>query len=220
MKYYRLIYRAGMLRAHRAVARQYGQEFWRRFAAEAASALDEVIAKTPDIGSTIFAFNYAFTPAYIAWYRAARAQGLTQAQTDSLLWLFNEGIITLVPKFARRAYMDAYLRAFRKKAPAHEALCAAGRVHPYDYRLKYIEGGQNTFGIDITECGMLKLARDFGAEGIFPAVCRVDYLMAHLMGSGFERTKTLGDGDDCCNCRYTIGGTCEWAPEKGFVERK
>ncbi|WP_315115539.1 hypothetical protein [uncultured Clostridium sp.] len=33
-------------------------------------------------------------------------------------------------------------------------------------------------------------------------------------------TKTLGDGDDCCNCRYIIGGSCEWSPEKGFVDRK
>lgn len=37
---------------------------------------------------------------------------------------------------------------------------------------------------------------------------------------GFERTKTLGDGDECCNCRYYIKGDCDWSPEKGFNDRK
>lgn len=30
----------------------------------------------------------------------------------------------------------------------------------------------------------------------------------------------LGDGDDCCNCRYHIEGSCEWSSEKGFNEEK
>jgi hypothetical protein len=48
----------------------------------------------------------------------------------------------------------------------------------------------------------------------------MDYLMANLMGNGFTRTKTLGDGDNCCNCSYSKVGYCEWSPEKGFIERK
>lgn len=220
MKYYRLIYRAGMLRAKKPLTRQYGEAFWRQFSARSARWLDEVLAKTPDIGDTIFAFNYAFTPAYIAWYKAARELHLPQDTCDRLLWTLNEGILTLVPRALRRPCMDGYLKSFRKKAPEHERLGAQGKLHPYDYRLRFVPGDENTFGIDITECGMLKLARDFDAEGIFPAVCRVDYLMSALFGAGFSRTKTLGDGDDCCNCRYTIGGHCEWTPEKGFEGRK
>lgn len=215
MKLYRFIYRVGMLRARKALAAQYGAEFYRQFKASSARWLSEVIAKTPDIGNTIFAFNYAFTPAYIAWYKAACEQGLDKNQTDRLLWLFNEGIITLVPKWAGPAYMTAYLKSFRQKAPEHERLCRAGRVHPYDYELRFVPGSGDTFGIDITRCGMRTLARDFDALGIFPAVCRVDYMMSQHMGAGFERTKTLGDGDDCCDCRYIIGGRCEWAPGDG-----
>jgi hypothetical protein len=40
------------------------------------------------------------------------------------------------------------------------------------------------------------------------------------MGNRFVRSKTLGDGDSCCNCHYDLVGECEWAPEKGFAERK
>jgi hypothetical protein len=67
---------------------------------------------------------------------------------------------------------------------------------------------------------MKKLAHDFGTDGLLPGICRMDYLFAHLMGNGFERTKTLGDGEDCCNCRYHIEGSCDWSPERGFVDRK
>lgn len=45
----------------------------------------------------------------------------------------------------------------------------------------------------------------------------MDYMYANIMGNGFERTKTLGDGDDCCNCRYFMKGDCEWSPQKGLV---
>lgn len=74
--------------------------------------------------------------------------------------------------------------------------------------------------VNITRCGMRTLAKDFDALGMFPAVCRVDYLMFSIMGGGFQRNKTLGDGDSCCNCIYTIGGKCDWNPEKGFKNRK
>lgn len=36
----------------------------------------------------------------------------------------------------------------------------------------------------------------------------------------FKRTKTLGDGDEFCNCHYEMKGSCECSPEKGFEHRK
>jgi hypothetical protein len=40
------------------------------------------------------------------------------------------------------------------------------------------------------------------------------------MGLQFVRTKTLADGDDCCNNHIAGPGFTEWAPEKGFEVRK
>jgi hypothetical protein len=199
---------------------QYGVAFYNDFAARSAKILHEVISKTPDIGSTLFSFNYAFTPAYIAWYKAACALNINEKEIQDLLWLLNERIITVVPRFCMKAFVKAYLKNFRKKAPLHEKRMADGTVHPYDYRIKFRDVNKTTFEIDITRCGMMSLARDLDALGIFPAVCRVDYMLFSYMGAGFKRTKTLGDGDDHCNCRYIIGGACEWATEKGFEGRK
>lgn len=38
---------------------------------------------------------------------------------------------------------------------------------------------------------------------------RMDYLTSHYSKSGFERTKTLGDGDEVCNNKFFINGECE-----------
>jgi len=48
----------------------------------------------------------------------------------------------------------------------------------------------------------------------------LDYLTSHYLKSGFERTLTLGDGDEMCNNKFFIDGECEWSPEKGFNIRK
>lgn len=209
-----------MLCANKRIAALYGDSFAKDFKQSSKELFPSILEKTPRIGRSIFSFNYAFTPAYIAWYKAARALGLKQRQTDELLWLINEGLILLIPKWFMQAFVKAYLNGFRKKAPIHEKRMAQDAVHPYDYLLGFRDVSAKIFEINITRCGMMTLAKDFGAMGIFPTVCRVDYLMFAHMGAGFERSKTLGDGDDLCNCRYTLGGHCSWEPEKGFIGRK
>lgn len=67
---------------------------------------------------------------------------------------------------------------------------------------------------------MKKLFEKFDVMGLMPGVCRIDYLMFNYMGVGFNRDKTLGDGHEYCNCRYSLKGYCEWSPEKGFATRK
>ncbi len=220
MNVHRLIFKVGMARSKGTVKKRYSKEFQRSFYAASRKYFKAIAGKTPDIGKSLFAFNYAFGPAYIAWYKAACDLGLSKEDIEKILWLMNEKIITVIPGFARSAYGKQYLDAFRKKAPLHEKCMEAGAVHPYDYLIKFLPEDNTHFGINIERCGMRTLAADFDALGIFPAVCRVDYMIGAYLHSGFERTKTLGDGDECCNCRYTIGGVCEWAPEKGFGKRK
>lgn len=48
----------------------------------------------------------------------------------------------------------------------------------------------------------------------------MDYSFANIENNGFGRTKTLGDEDNCCNCRYFFEGFCEWSLERVFVDRK
>lgn len=216
----KIIFSLTMLRSRKALIRKYGREFWKSFRMQSKEKLKTILPLTPQIGKSLFAFNYQFGPPYIAWYKALMELGLHQQEAWETLWLMNEKMATTIPKCLLHATGRRYFTGFRKKAAAHVERQQRNELHPYDWRVTYREISYNTFEIEITECALKKLAHDFDADGLLPGICRMDYLFSHLMHNGFERTKTLGDGDDCCNCRYHVKGSCDWSPEKGFVTRK
>jgi hypothetical protein len=216
-----VIFYMGLISANNDIVKRHGQPFYRDFKARAKREYRAILPQVPNIGGSIFKFNYAFTPAYISWYRVFRAMGLDKACAIEWIWKINENMIRLIPSWVLKRYgAKVYLGGFRKKAPGHAMKSAQNDLPEYDYRLRFREIDGNTFEIDIYECGMKKLCEKLDALDLFPGICRIDYLVSHYLGCGFYRTKTLGDGDDCCNCRYEISGTCAWEPEKGFVDRK
>ncbi|MEA4925675.1 MAG: L-2-amino-thiazoline-4-carboxylic acid hydrolase [Syntrophomonadaceae bacterium] len=216
-----VIFFIGSKAARDDIIRRYGRSFYKNFKAKAKWEYRAILPQVPDIGDSIFKFNYAFTPAYIAWYKAFRTMGLDQACAVELIWKINENMLRLIPSWLLTRYgAKVYLGGFRKKAPQHAMKSAQNTLPEYDYKTRFREIDANAFEIDIYECGMKKLCEKFDASDLFPGVCRIDYLVSHYMGCGFYRTQTLGDGNACCNCRYEMTGSCSWEPEKGFEDRK
>lgn len=220
MKSTKLIYSIAINRSKRWIVDKYGIQFWHRFKDKSDEWLKRVLPEVPDLGDSIFAFNFDFCPAYIAWYKAFMESELSSDEASEGIWTINEQLIAMLPGWIMPLSKRLYLNGFRKKAAKHAERSRLNQLHPYDWKIVYREISANTFEIDITECGMLKLGRDFDALGMFPMICRMDYLFAHYMGNGFERTKTLADGDECCNCRYHLIGSCDWPPTGGFYDHK
>ena len=216
----RFLYRITMRRSRSHFEQKYGRAFWERFKAGSDARLAEILPRVPDIGKSAFSFNYLFAPYYIAWHQTLLALGNTAQEADENLWVMNERLARTLPAFMLRAMGRIYLGGFSRKAAAHEARQKAGKLHPYDWKIAFRRADANACEIGITECAYIKLANDLNARGMLPGVCRMDYLFSHYMGNGFTRTKTLADGDECCNCRYQFKGACEWSPEKGFIGRK
>ena len=132
----------------------------------------------------------------------------------------NEKLIKSIPKSLRHFIGKSMFSSMRKNARKHVDRQNRNELHPLDWEIEFRDIDKNTFDIDIKTCALKKLAHDFNAEGLLPGICRMDYLTANLLGNGFARTKTLADGNDCCNGHYELSGKCEWAPEKGFKDRK
>lgn len=216
----KIIYIIAMYRSKKFLISRYSKEWFQIFSNKSKKKFYEILPNVPNIGKSIFSFNYKFAVSYIAWYLTLEEMGLSQIERDDVIWILNERFIHIIPSFAMHMVGKSYFNNFRKKAPQHMQKQKSTGVHPYDWQIQYREVDANCFEIDILSCGIKKLATDFHAEGMLPGICRMDYLYANLMKNGFERTKTLGDGDECCNCRYYLEGDCEWAPEKGFVNRK
>jgi hypothetical protein len=209
------------LTARKDIISANGRRFYRQFRDLSKKRLSEILMETPDIGNSIFSLNYLYGPCYFSWYSALRSLEVEKEAALQWIWRINEDFIKIFPKpllhwFAK----NMYLGSFRKKAISAENRGKQGALHPFDWRIEYVNIDQTTFGINIYECGMLKLAEKFGYLEMFPAICRMDYLFSHYFDNGFKRTGTLADKNCCCDCLYQYPGQCEWAPEKGFVERK
>ncbi len=209
-----------MARSRRFIINENGRDFLNKFRLLSKRHFNEILPKVPDIGESIFSFNYEFAPPYVAWYKSFIELGLTGDDAIKNIWKMNEKMVTAIPKSFLHLTGKTYMNGFRKKAAKHVERQNRGELHPYDWKVAFRDIDKNSFEIDITECAMKKLMHDLEADGLLPGICRMDYLFSSVMGNGFVRTKTLGDGNDCCNCHYDLEGKCEWSPEKGFAGRK
>jgi hypothetical protein len=197
-----------------------GESQTKQFKEQSKRELDRIKKDAPSIKGSIYEANYQCCLCYIAWYKTLTSMKVSTDDAGKLIWQMNECLFRVVPAWLLKRLTKGFLRGKMKKSKQHQILSEANLVPEYDWKLRFRQIDANTFDIDIYECGMLKLGKRNDAMGMFPYLCRMDYLMAYYMGHGFVRNKTLADGDECCNCRFIIGGRCDWAPEKGFVERK
>jgi hypothetical protein len=217
----RFIFASMTRTAKKGIYADYGADFYNRFAALSRQKLEGMLPRVPDIGDSIFAFNYMYGPCYFAWYSALRELGIEQTVALNLIWQINEDFVKAFPRPLLHWFgKTMYLGTFRRKAIQAEQRGKAGQLHPYDWRIEFTDLDKNTFAINIYECGMLKLAEIFGYREMFPQICRMDYLFSHYFNNAFQRSGTLSDGNLCCDCWYQVPGPCEWAPEKGFIDRK
>lgn len=212
----KFIYRLTMCRSKGYIQKQYGKSFWKSFREHSDAVFRQVAAELPDIGNSIFSFNYAYAPSYVAWYRSMRQLGLDAGQADDLMWKMNEKMLLSVPKPFLHMAGKSYLNSFRKKAKQHLQRQGKPGFSEYDWLIDYRDIDANSFEIDIRRCGFITVAKKYGVEGMLPGICSVDYMVSHYMGNGFSRTKMLGDGDECCNCHYELTGKCPLRAPEGM----
>lgn len=212
----KFIYRLTMCRSKGYIQKQYGKSFWKSFREHSDAVFRQVAAELPDIGDSIFSFNYAYALSYVAWYRSMRQLGLDAGQADDLMWKMNEKMLLSVPKPFLHMAGKSYLNSFRKKAKQHLQRQGKPGFSEYDWLIDYRDIDANSFEIDIRRCGFITVAKKYGVEGMLPGICSVDYMVSHYMGNGFSRTKTLGDGDECCNCHYELTGKCPLRAPEGM----
>lgn len=197
-----------------------GKSFYKNFKKSANKHLNEIIPEVPKIGDSIFKSSYLIAVVYIAWYKAFVELGLSSDEANKWIWIATENALQKIPEcfipMAKRIYLGGML----KKAESHTIKSKNGILPEYDWSIEYVKLDDNSFRLDTYECGVQKLCNKFGTEAMLPSMCRMDYLTAHYLKHNFERTKTLGDGNEVCNNRFSFVGTCEWAPEKGFNNRK
>ena len=188
--------------------------------------LDEyrrLIPEVPYIGGrrNIYSDALALAPRALALYRVVVRHGGTLEDTGELLHLMTKAQMERIPKVLRHWFGRQRFGRLRKRKVERAARRSQARRYPGDFVFQRIDGDGKTFdfGIDITECGIVKFLNAQGADELCPYGCELDYVTFEAMGIGLARTKTLAWGCDRCDFRLSKHGTTTalWPPE--FVER-
>lgn len=78
------------------------------------------------------------------------------------------------------------------------------RQYENDWVVDVLEGnGQYELGYDYYECGICKLCHDEDCFELAQYLCKLDYVMADMMGLKLERTQTIAEGAKYCDFRYS-----------------
>jgi hypothetical protein len=77
------------------------------------------------------------------------------------------------------------------------------RYPPEGWRFEWVEDSDQCIAYDARECFYLNVLTFYGAPELTAHLCAIDDLLyGDLRGISWERTKTLGRGDDRCDFRF------------------
>lgn len=99
---------------------------------------------------------------------------------------------------------DRYLDV--KKMPARLKWSRESHERKYenDWVVDILPGNDAyDLGYDYHECGICKLCREEGCPQLAAYLCRMDYVLANLMGMRLVRTGTIAEGAAYCDFRYS-----------------
>jgi hypothetical protein len=157
----------------------------------------------------------------LAVYRVVVRHGGSVEDAGELLHRMVKAELERIPKVLRHWIGRQRFGRLRRRKLERAARRSQARRYPGDWVFERIEGDGETFdfGIDYTECGIVKYLHAQGADELGPYGCDLDYVMFEAMGIGLRRTKTLAWGCDRCDFRLSKQGvrSATWPPE--FVER-
>ena len=201
------------------LASTYGEQFAATVAAETDRELERLIPEIPYIGGdeNRLTENLNQTALVLALHRAMTAHGKSVEETGSVLYRTVESMLRSYPRFFTRAIGFLGLTPFEPGKVREAALESQERRYPDDWVLHFVEGDGDEFdwGMDYTECGIVKFLHAQGADDLAPYLCLADFPVSDAFGLGLERTTTLAEGAERCDFRFKRGRETPrgWPPE-------
>ena len=186
----------------RALAEQRGETNAARLAALAQDRYDELYAARPRPAKRVLRFHVerGMLPGLAVYQTLLEESGDRQAalaEMESLSVWTLPGVRRLMPLLAR---LPDPFPVFR-----HLDRWVMGLGFPAEgWEIEPLEDSDDRFAFDIRRCFYLDTLTTYGAPELTPVYCaRDDALFALLPPSiTWERTMTLGRGDDRCNFRW------------------
>ena len=165
--------------------------------------------KTPFIGKkNIWQINLDTCVMNLALYRTLKKRRFEFKEAAQIQHDIVEAYRLSLPKPLHWAYRWYYFSPFHQKRLSQAATQSQKRQYPGDWVFTYIEGNGHgfDFGVDITECAIVKLYQAYGVEEEYlPHLCKLDHALSKILNLGFIQQGTLAKGEPVCDCRWKRG---------------
>ena len=157
-----------------------------------------MLMRTPDIGGSSLEKNL---------YIAAFVFSLHKAEPDKITPDIVDKMVTSVfdSPFMVKAHKNKRCTMFTDKVQDKHVLeskASQNSKYELDWKFDY-QKGVNEFYNTYTECGICKLGQRENCFEFVPCLCNMDERNYRNEGGQLHRTKTLANGDECCNFHVT-----------------
>ncbi len=200
------------------LASAYGKAQAKLIAEDALQRFEALLPDIPYIGGSENPDTRSLyvTAAWLALYRSLQAQGASVEDAARVIFL---GTASIYEGFPMRWLLRWQGRHFfsQKRMDRRRRAAAMRQQRRYtdDWVSEVVEGdGQDfDFGIDHTECGVVKYLQHEGAPELAPYLCWVDYPMSAAMQVRLDRSETIAQGGQRRDFRFSRGKPVEVEPE-------
>jgi hypothetical protein len=202
----------------RFIAQAYGKDMAEAVIAETIQRFEVLLPEIPYIGGSenILTENLYLSAAMLAMYQSLKARGKSVEEVASLIYQGTASLYSSLPfRFLLRWQGRQLFSLKRIDQRKRAAAISQQRLYPADWVFEIVGGdGQDfEFGVDYTECGIVKYLAREGALELAPYLCWLDYPMCAAMQVKLVRTETIAQGCERCNFRFGRGQAVQVVPD-------
>lgn len=158
----------------------------------------QIVTRAKDIGNSKLLSAYCMAAYFIA---VNRNTGLSPEENYEI---FERGLYGSKLFHMALGKADSYLNTKKLAGRKEWSRQSYERKYENDWVVDILEGNeQYELGYDYHECGVCKLCRDEGCFELAKYLCKLDFVMADMMGMRLERTQTIAEGAAYCDFRYS-----------------
>lgn len=144
----------------------------------------------------------------LALYRVLKEHGFAVEEIGRIVVEIEEHRVRAYPRLLMRL-AGWYIHTPLGQRHIKRTMVEHSRQHAYPggWMATFVQGDGQTFdfGVDFTECALVKFFGQQGASELTRYLCLIDYVQQRALGTGFFRSKTLAEGGECCDFRWKEG---------------
>ena len=184
---------------------------------ESRTAYETLLPQVPYIGGddNVLTETLYMSAVTLAFYQVMLAHGQPVEEIGRVIYRTMESLFNFNDPLSAaqsanstgKAIQDEYRRLAKQLAKSS---------YPGDWKMTFVEGTADfDFGMDYTDCGLVKFYKAHQADELAPYLCLGDFPISKMMDSGLVRTTTLAHGGPRCDFRYKAGRPIqmEWTPD-------